>query len=972
MAQVPIGVKLCALMARHSILLFALIFCLIVPASPQQNCPLPPSLQSISPAENMFSDQQEVDLGDAMAEAVALRVNIIQNDELTAHLRELGNRLIQYLPSTKLNFRFYLIDLPQVNAFSIAGGRVYVSRKIVAFARNDDELAGVLAHELGHIVTHQSAIEMTRAFREILGLTQVEGRYDVFRKFHQYVENVSRQRHHSRGEEEKHQIVADQVSVYALARAGFNVQAFPEFWDRFAELHGKTGSWVTDLFGSTTPAQHRLRDMIKNMGALSPGCTDHAASANETEFKEWQAAVVHYDNRTQSEALPGLISKHRLSARLRPEITNLRFSPNGKYILAQDDGGIHVVSRDPFAFLFYIPAPDARQAKFSSDSTSIVFSTTDLRVEVWGIVEQKRTSVHEITVRAPCLQTELSPDGSVLACLNAERTLQLIDVKNGSVIHEEKDFWQPSFSGLIAILFAAARENAEETTFNAFTGLANLAFTPDGHYFLGASGTFHLEPHLGYTRVGDQNVLSTQWSAAHPPGLLMFDIRSHSKLSPPASIENEVGLSFAFLGSDRIVGINHNSPQKSHILKFPSGETVGDVEFWQGLNLRAAAHGDFLLVGPLKDYPLGVMDLATKENKILIKQNAADMFDGVFLTEQFSGKLAMHTKENPEPLGVLPLPEGGLGTLHVSTASGDLRLLAVSSKTRGAVWDIPHDLRAVQMPNFNAIGFDGAAVYLDVPEFQGIARQTAELHLDTGAHSFHPINKDEIAVQHGLYMLVTKPRKEGNGGSKNDIEVRDIRSGTVLWSRYFHDELPFITFDTENDTVLLRWRVSQTGARKELKAFPELSRRAEKDDYLCEILDAKTGNVLSPLIFKTNKGSLRYLRTGATRNWAVAQAAGDQIITYALPSGEEKGHFFGANPVISAVGLLALDSEKREVTVYDLASSEPRQQYAFAQPVAFKMFSADGKRLLVFTADQTVYLFDATTTAPAEPAVASK
>jgi WD40 repeat protein len=960
-------------MRRHGILLCALILCVSVPASPQQNCPLPPSLQSVPLAENIFSDQQEVDLGDAMAEAVALHVNVIQSDDLTAHLREVGNRLVQYLPPTRLNFRFYLIDLPQVNAFSIAGGRVYVSRKIVAFAHNDDELAGILAHELGHIVTHQSAIEITRAFREILNVTQVGSRDDVFRKFHQYVENVSRQRHPGRGEEEKHQIVADQVSVYALARAGFSVQAFPEFWDKFAELHGKTGNWVTDLFGSTTPAQHRLRDMIKNMAALPPGCSDHATSANETEFKAWQAVVVDYDNGTRSEILPGLISKHRLSVRLRPEITNLRFSPNGKYILAQDDGGIHLVSRDPFAFLFYIPAPDAHQAKFSSDSKSIVFSTTDLRVEVWGVAEQKRTSVHEITVRAPCMQTELSPDGSVLACLNTEHTLQLIDVTNGLVIHEEKRFLASVFRRFDSDVVRCdprkcRRNNVQRFRWFSKPGIyARWPLFPWRFWNRPHGTAFEIRRHRGV-----RNVLSTQWSPARPPGLLLFDIRSHSKLSAPASIQNEVGLSFAFLGSDRIVGVNHTSPQKSHILKFPSGETVGGVEFWQGLNLRAAAHGDSLLVGPLKDYPLGVMDLATKENKILIKQNAADMFDGVFLTEQFTGQLAMHTKENPEPLGVLALPEGGLGRLHVSAASGDLRLLAVSSKSRGAVWDVPHDLRAVQMPNFNALGFDGAAIYVDVPEFQGSPRQTAEVHLDTGAHTFHPINKDEIAVQHGLYMIVTKPRKEGNGSSKNDLDVRDFRSGTVLWSRYFPDELPFITFDVENDTALLRWRVSQTAARKELKGFPELNRRADKkDDYLCEILDAKSGNVLSALILKTNNGSLRYLRTVATPNWAVAQAAGDQIINYALPSGEEQGHFFGANPVISAGALLAVDSSKWEVTVYDLTSSEPRQQYTFARPVVCKMFSADGKRLLVFTADQTVYLFDVATTAPRESALLS-
>jgi hypothetical protein len=345
----------------------------------------------------MFSDQQEVDLGDAMAETVALHVNVIQNDELSAHLRDLGNRLVQYLPPTHLNFRFYLIDLPQVNAFSIAGGRVYISRKVVAFARTDDEIAGILAHELGHIVTHQSAIEMTRAFREVLSVTSVGDRNDIFHKFHQYVENASKPSRHSHGEGEKHQLVADQVEIYTLARAGFNPQAAADIWDRFNELHGKTGSWFSDLFGTTSSAQHRLRDMVKNMGTLPAGCSDRPAPIDEASFKAWQEAVVDYDDAARAEALPGLISKHRLTVRLRSEITNLRFSRDGKYILAQDDSGINIVTRDPFAFLFYVPAPDAQEARFSPDSSSVVFFTSGLRAEAWSIASQKRKSVHEIT-----------------------------------------------------------------------------------------------------------------------------------------------------------------------------------------------------------------------------------------------------------------------------------------------------------------------------------------------------------------------------------------------------------------------------------------------------------------------------------------------------------------------------------------------------------------------------------------------
>jgi len=448
----------------------------------QQNCPLPPSLQSTTAAENMFSDVQEVDLGNAMAETVGLHFTIIQNDEITAHLRELGDRLVTHLPRTQLKFRFFLIDLPEVNAFAIAGGRVYVSRKIVAFARNDDELAGILAHELGHIVTHQSAIEMTRAFHE-MGITQVGTRDDIFRKYHQFLEGVSRRQRRGRNQEEKHQIVADQVSVYALARAGFAVQAFPDFWDRFNQLHRQTGSWLTDIFGVTTPEQHRLRDMIKNSGALPAGCADRAPSSDVASFHAWQQAVLEYEVAEGRESLPGLLVKQRLSTRLRAEVSNLRFSRDGKYILAQDDGGIHVVTRDPFASLFYIPAPDAREAQFSPDSSSVVFMTYGMRVESWNVGSQKRTSVHELTIHNHCLQSELSPDGNTVACVDFSDALLLIDVATSSVMCEKKDFYKPSLSELLAILFAV-REPDEDDSREELFHFVNMRFSPDGRYFM--------------------------------------------------------------------------------------------------------------------------------------------------------------------------------------------------------------------------------------------------------------------------------------------------------------------------------------------------------------------------------------------------------------------------------------------------------------------------------------------------------
>ncbi len=216
----------------------------------QESCPQPPALDKVS-SKNIFNEQQEIDLGDAMAEDLAHEFVLIDDPELTAHLADLGARLVEHLPPNQLRFRFFLIDLPEVNAFSLSGGRIYVARKMVALTRNDDELAGVLAHEMGHIVTHQQAIRMTRVLKQVLGVTQVGDRADIYDKFHRFLENELRKPSHVSGEGEGDQYIADQVALFAMARAGFAPQSYVELWDRFNSTHGNAGNWLTVLVAHT-------------------------------------------------------------------------------------------------------------------------------------------------------------------------------------------------------------------------------------------------------------------------------------------------------------------------------------------------------------------------------------------------------------------------------------------------------------------------------------------------------------------------------------------------------------------------------------------------------------------------------------------------------------------------------------------------------------------------------------------------
>jgi len=878
----------------------------------------------------MFSDEQEIDLGDAMAESLARHTTIIDDDTLADYLRTLGDRLIQHLPPTKMKFRFYLIELSDVNAFSIAGGRVYVSRKMVALTHSDDELAGILAHELGHIVTHQSAIDATRRFHEALGITQVVDRADIFARFHQYLENEARKPIRGSGpNDDKDQYIADQVAVFATARAGFAPHAYVDLWDRFQQTHGKTGSWFSDLFQTTKPSERRLREMLKDVSALPQGCADIPPSSHTTEFAKWQAQVLNYDQTRHTETLPGLVLKQKLALPLRPDISHLRFSLNGKYLLAQDEAGIHVLTREPFALLFYIPALDALPASFTPDSSRIVFYNHSLRVETWALSDQKRSVVHEVTIPHHCLQTTLSPDGLTLACFDEQLELNLIDVTSSQTIFSKGKFYDLNFTqmGVFYLLFLAATEGGNPS-------FLHMGFSPDGRYFL----------------------------AGHHGTHVAFDLTSRHEASLPGSIKDVSSASFAFVGPDRIAGVDLESPGKSPILQFPAGQRVDQLPLGNGVWMKSAAHGDYLVVGPLKEYFSGVLDLKTKKIVAAVKEPAVDIYDGTLVHEGISGDLSLDAVDSKQHIASFRLPQAQLGMLRAVAVSPDLNWLTVSNSSRGAVWDVSRNIRTMHIRSFHGAWFgDDQTLYADAPKFEQTERQIAHLVPLTGAGTPGYKIGDVRATQFEQFLVVTTPKNKNQvlNPQDADVEIKDVRDGHSLWTHHFAHEVPGFFFDSGK--ILFAWAVSESGGHDELQRFPELKAHADKDDYLCEVLEVGKDDVVGKVLIKSNKHSFRLEHAIFSGPWIIAAATGNQILTYDLNSGEEKGHFFGSRPVVSSTGgMLAVENESGQIKLYDLATSQLRRELVFSGPISFKRFSPDGKRLFVLTANQTVYILDLT------------
>ena len=923
---------------------------LVSPSRAQPQKCEPPVALPASAEPNFFPDEKETWLGDAVAEHIQKYYRVIEDHEVTQYLTQIGQRLTANLPLTKLRFQFFLVDLPDANAFVLPGGRIYVSRKLVASAQSEDELAGVIAHELGHLVAHESAIDMTRRMRQVLVISGITDRADVYDKYNQLIESARRRPEEVR-DREKGQMVADQAGLYALIRAGYDPSALTRFWDRITATKGKTGSWLSDLFGTTRPEQRRLREMIKTVGALPAECLKTRSATAADDFKEWQSLVIGYTGLGRRENLHGVLSKIQLSPPLRSDITHLRFSPDGAYILAQDDSGINVLSREPFNGLFRIEAADAKRAVFSPDSRTIVFSNDNLRVEKWGIADQKALEVKEIVQLRGCLQTALSPDGKYMACLSPNMDLNLLDVSSSQAVVHRKEFFEPQWFHYYLLLSAIANHRLD----NGDAGLdwVNMAFSPDGHYFVaGYQGRDHID---AYRRLNNVEV---------------FDLTTMNKVSVNEALQKVIVGGFTFMGGDRVAGMNIDDMKKGEIVTFPAGKML--TEFPMRGNIDAPTRGDYLLIRPIKDFPLGVFDVKTKLIFKSSKQSALDIFGDVFVSEMRNGELGLYRMEKNQLNASTLLANTSLGRLRASFLSRDMKWLALSSRSRGGVWNLDKGEATLYLRGFRgAYLSDDGFFYADFPKYETAERNIAKFNLSNNEIVPGPTIEAASARQIGPYLVVFKGAK---ADAKDDapprewrnltLEVLDARTMTSLWSRTYPKEGPFSWGAAQYGTAVLLWRADAETALTQIKTDPQLSKQlaALKDKegtYLLEAVELKTGKTLGKLLIETGKGAFRIANAFIAGDSVVISDTQNRVLVYSLRSSEQRGRVFGGfGTVAPEANLLCVENETGKIALYDLTTLDKIDEMVFSNPIAMLQFSPDGHRLFVLTANQTAYLLD--------------
>jgi hypothetical protein len=110
-----------------------------------------------------LSEKEEIELGRHAAGEIEKDIRLVDDPLVSKYISDMGTLLVQKSTRKDLAYTFKVVNSPEINAFALPGGFIYVNRGLIEAAENPNELAGVLGHEIGHVVARHGAEQAARA-----------------------------------------------------------------------------------------------------------------------------------------------------------------------------------------------------------------------------------------------------------------------------------------------------------------------------------------------------------------------------------------------------------------------------------------------------------------------------------------------------------------------------------------------------------------------------------------------------------------------------------------------------------------------------------------------------------------------------------------------------------------------------------------------------------------------------------------
>jgi predicted Zn-dependent protease len=235
--------------------------------------------------------QQEVQLGRDYSRQVNQQLPMVTDRATNEYINRLGRQIASRADQRGIPYTFYVVNSDGVNAFAIPGGHIYVNRGLIERADNVSELAGVLGHEIGHVVERHSIERMQKAQNANTLLGVVYG--VLLRRQPSGVEQAGVQvaggavfAGYSRDAERE----ADRVAVPYLVASGINPNGLPSFFQELMSERQRNPSRVEGWF-STHPLEQERINNTRAIIAATPGANASNLATDTREFQTFRARV---------------------------------------------------------------------------------------------------------------------------------------------------------------------------------------------------------------------------------------------------------------------------------------------------------------------------------------------------------------------------------------------------------------------------------------------------------------------------------------------------------------------------------------------------------------------------------------------------------------------------------------------------------------------------------------------------------